>query len=35
VKQGERVYTAKTLTGVYAEYALALEQQVYPLPREN
>src|SRR5271165_6949350 len=32
VKQGDRVYTAKTLTGAYAEYALALESQVYPLP---
>ena len=25
VKRSERVYTAKTLTGAYAEYALALE----------
>jgi NADPH:quinone reductase len=32
VKQGERVYTARTLTGAYAEYALALEEQVHPLP---
>ena len=32
VKQGDRVYTAKTLTGAYAEYALALEEQVHPLP---
>ena len=32
VKPGDRVYTAKTLTGAYAEYALALESQVYPLP---
>jgi len=26
------VYTAKTLTGAYAEYALALEEQVHQLP---
>jgi NADPH:quinone reductase len=32
VKPGDRVYTAKTLTGAYAEYALALESQVHPLP---
>jgi len=32
VKPGDRVYTAKTITGAYAEYALALESQVYPLP---
>src|SRR5260370_41890703 len=32
VKPGDRVYTAKTLTGAYAEYALALETQVHPLP---
>jgi NADPH:quinone reductase len=32
VKQGERVYTARTLTGAYAEYALALEEQVHSLP---
>src|SRR5277367_778922 len=25
VKQGDRVYTKKTLTGAYAEYALVLE----------
>ena len=31
-KQGDRVYTARTLTGAYAEYALALEEQVHPLP---
>jgi NADPH2:quinone reductase len=29
---GDRVYTAKTLTGAYAEYALALEEQLHPLP---
>ena len=34
VKPGVRVYTAKTLTGAYAEYALALESQVYPLPEK-
>jgi len=32
VKPGNRVYTAKTLTGAYAEYALAQESQVHPLP---
>lgn len=32
VKPGDRVYTAQTLTGAYAEYALALEGQVYRLP---
>src|SRR5262249_44485410 len=32
LKQGDRVYTAKTLTGAYAEYVLALEEQVHPLP---
>jgi len=32
VKSGDRVYTAKTLTGAYAEYALALESQLNPLP---
>jgi NADPH2:quinone reductase len=32
VKQGDRVYTAKTLTGAYAEHALAHEGQVHPLP---
>jgi NADPH:quinone reductase len=31
VKPGDRVYTAKTVTGAYAEYALALESQVHPL----
>jgi len=34
VKKGDRVYTAKTLTGAYAEYALALEQQVHALPEK-
>lgn len=32
VKPGDRVYTTHTLSGAYAEYALALEQQVHPLP---
>src|SRR5690349_23315011 len=32
VQAGDRVYLAKTLTGAYAEYALALEDQVHPLP---
>jgi NADPH2:quinone reductase len=31
-KPGDRVYTANTLTGAYAEQALALESQVLPLP---
>jgi NADPH2:quinone reductase len=34
VKPGERVYTAKTITGAYAEYALALEEQVHSLPQK-
>ncbi len=34
VKEGDRVYTAKTLTGAYAEYALALESQLHPLPEK-
>ena len=32
VKPGDRVYTARTLSGAYAEYTLALENQVQPLP---
>jgi NADPH2:quinone reductase len=32
VKAGDRVYTAKTITGAYADYALALEEQVHTLP---
>src|SRR5262245_20600008 len=32
VRRGDRVYTAFTLTGAYAEYTLALENQVHPLP---
>lgn len=31
-KPGDRVYVARTLTGAYAEYALATPQQVHPLP---
>ena len=31
---GNRVYTAKTLSGAYAEYALADESQLYPLPEK-
>jgi len=34
VKAGDRVYTAQTVSGAYAEYALALENQVQPLPEE-
>jgi len=34
VKAGDRVYTAVTVTGAYAEYALALESQVYGLPEK-
>jgi NADPH2:quinone reductase len=33
VKPGDRVYTAKTVTGAYAEYVLALEEQVHRLPQ--
>ncbi len=32
VKSGDRVYVAKSLSGTYAEYALALESQVHRLP---
>lgn len=32
VKPGERVYTAKTITGAYAEYCLVLENQIQALP---
>jgi len=32
VKPGDHVYTARTVTGAYAEYALALESQVHSLP---
>jgi NADPH:quinone reductase len=34
VKEGDRVYTAKTITGAYAQYALALEEQVHSLPEK-
>jgi len=33
-KAGDRVYTAKTISGAYAEYTLAEESQVYPLPEK-
>lgn len=32
VKSGDRVYTAQNLTGAYAEYTLALQDQVQRLP---
>jgi len=32
VKPGDRVYVAKSLSGTYAEFSLALESQVFPLP---
>lgn len=32
VKPGDRVYTAKTLTGAYGEYTLTLEDQAQKLP---
>ena len=34
VKPGDRVYTAKTVTGAYAECTLALEEQVHSLPKK-
>src|SRR5436309_14417414 len=34
VKPGDRVYIAKSLSGTYAEYALALESQVHRLPEK-
>jgi NADPH2:quinone reductase len=34
VKPGDRVYTAKTVSGAYAEYTLALEEQVHTLPEK-
>ena len=34
VQPGDRVYLAKNITGSYAEYALALESQVYRLPED-
>jgi NADPH2:quinone reductase len=35
VQPGDRVYTATTLSGAYAEYAVALEAQVHPLPERT
>jgi NADPH:quinone reductase len=35
VKLGARVYTAKTISGAYAEFALALESQVFPLSEKT
>lgn len=32
VKPGDRVYTARTITGAYAQYALTLEEQIHALP---
>lgn len=32
-KAGDRVYVAGTLTGAYAEFALCLESQVQPIPK--
>jgi NADPH:quinone reductase and related Zn-dependent oxidoreductases len=34
IKPGDRVYLAKNITGSYAQYALALESQVYRLPEK-
>lgn len=34
VKLGDRVYTAKTVSGAYAEYCIALESQLNPLPEK-
>ena len=34
VKAGDRVYTSGTLTGTYAEFALAAESQVHALPQK-
>jgi NADPH2:quinone reductase len=33
-KPGDRVYIAKTVTGAYAEYTIALESQVHRLPEK-
>lgn len=35
VKPGDRVYTATTLSGAYAEFALALESQIHALPEKT
>ncbi len=32
VKPGDRVFTSRTISGTYAQYALAEESQVHPLP---
>ncbi len=32
LKAGDRIYTARSVSGTYAEYALALESQAYHLP---
>jgi NADPH2:quinone reductase len=32
VRANDRVYTGRTVSGSYAEYALALEEEVHPLP---
>jgi NADPH2:quinone reductase len=32
IRPGDRVYTGHPITGTYAEYALALDSQVHPLP---
>jgi NADPH:quinone reductase len=32
VKRDDRVYIARNLTGAYAEYVLAREEQIHPLP---
>jgi len=34
IKPGDRVYVANTVSGAYAEYALAMERQVHPLPEK-
>src|SRR5260370_42475997 len=34
MKPRDGVYTAKTVTGAYAQYVLALEEQVYSLPEK-
>lgn len=35
IKPGDRVYVANTVSGAYAEYALATERQVHPLPAKT
>ena len=32
MRANDRVYTRRTASGSYAEYALALEEEVHPLP---